>query len=136
MKTAIIVNRSVFLAGATAALALAAMGFAGSAHARDNVFWSVGMDSPGVSLNVGNAGPMYMQAQPVYVEPAPIYYQPRPVYVRRAPVYVQRLPVYYARPHSWNRRHGGHYVQASRPGYGAGYYGRGYAPVSQVYYQR
>ena len=114
MKTAIMVNRSVFLAGATATLALAAMSFAGSAHARDNVFWSVGMGAPGVSLNVGNAGPVYMQSQPVYVQPE---------------------PVYYARPYGWNRRHGGQYVQAARPGYGAGYYGPGYASVSHAYYQ-
>ena len=142
MKTAIMINRSVFLAGATATLALAAMSFAGSAHARDNVFWSVGMGAPGVSLNVGNAGPVYMQSQPVYVQPEPVYYQPepvyyqpRPVYVRPAPVYVQPEPVYYGRPYGWNRRHGGQYVQAARPGYGAGYYGPGYASVSQAYYQ-
>ena len=136
MKTAIMVNQSVFLAGVTATLALAAMSFADSAHARDNVFWSVGMGAPGVSLSVGNAGPGYMEAQPVYIQPEPIYYQPRTVYVRPAPVYVQPLPVYYARPYGWNRRHGGRYVQASRPGFGGGYYGRGYAPVSPVYYQR
>ena len=134
MKTAIMVNRSVVLAGATAALAVAALSFAGSAQARDDVFWSVGVGAPGVALNVGNAGPVYMQPQPVYV-PAPVYYEPRPVYVRPAPVYVQPQPVYYGRP-GWNRRHGGRYVQAPRPGYGGGYYGPRYAPVSQVYYQR
>src|ERR1035437_6530778 len=80
MKTAIMVNQSVFLAGVTATLALAAMSFADSAHARDNVFWSVGMGAPGVSLSVGSAGPAYMQAQPVYVQPEPIYYQPRPAF--------------------------------------------------------
>lgn len=136
MKTAIMVNRSVVLAGATAALAVAALSFAGSAQARDDVFWSVGVGAPGVALNVGNAGPVYMQPQPVYVQPAPVYYEPRPVFVRPAPVYVQPQPVYYGRPYGWNRRHGGQYVQAPRPGYGAGYYGPGYAPVSQVYYQR
>lgn len=135
MKTAIMVNRSVVVAGATAALAVAALGFAGSAQARDNVFWSVGMGAPGVSVNVGNAGPVYMQAQPVYVQPEPIYYQPRPVFVRPAPVYVQAQPVYYERSYGWNRRHGGHYLQVPRPGYGAGYYGPGYASVSQVSYQ-
>jgi len=129
------VNRSVVVAGATAALALAALSFTGAAQARDNVSWSVGVGAPGVSLNVGNAGPLYMQAQPVYVQPEPIYYEPRPVFVRPAPVFVQPQPVYYERPYGWNRRHGGHYVQAPRPGYGAGYYGPGYAPVSQVYYQ-
>ncbi len=134
MKTAIMENRSVFLAGATAALALAAMSFAGSAHARDDLSWSVGVGAPGMSLNVSNAGPMYMQ--PVYVQPEPVYYQPRPVYVRPAPVYMQPLPVYYARPYGWNRRHGGRYLQASRVGYGAGYYAPRYASASPVYYQR
>src|SRR5674476_1563672 len=123
MKTAIMpTHRTVFVAGATVALALAAMSFAGSAHARDNVFWSVGVGAPGVSLNVGNAG-VYMQPQPVYVQPAPVYYQP-------SPVYYQPQPVYYGR--GWNRRHVGAYVQAPR----AGYYSRDRAPVTQVYYQQ
>jgi len=121
MKTAIMVNRSVFLTGATAALALAAMSFAGSAQARDDVFWSVGVGAPGVSLNMSNAGPVFMQAQPVYFQPAPIYYQPRPVLVRPVPIYLQRQPLYYGHPHGWSR-HGGPYVQALRTGYGAGYY--------------
>jgi hypothetical protein len=112
MKTAIMINRPVFLAGATAALALAAMSFAGSAHARDDLSWSVGVGAPGMSLNLSNAGPMYMQ--PVYIQPEPVYYQPRPVYIRQAPVYMRSLPVYYARPYGWNRRHGGQYPYASR----------------------
>jgi len=135
MKTAIKANRSVVVAGAAATLAIAAMGFAGAAQARDDVFWSVGVGTPGVSLNVGNAGPVYVQPapvyyqpQPVYVQPAPVYYQPQPVFVRPAPMYVQPQPVYYGRPHGWNRRHGGQYVEAPRYGYG-----QGYAPV---YYQR
>ncbi|MCJ7798770.1 MAG: hypothetical protein MUP33_03265, partial [Polaromonas sp.] len=80
MKTAIKSNRTIILASASAALAVAAMGFAGAAQARDDVFWSVGVGSPGVSLNVGNAPPVYVQPQPVYVQPAPVYYQPRPVF--------------------------------------------------------
>lgn len=106
MKTATMVNRSVFAAGVTATLMLAALSYAGSAHARDDVFWSVGVGSPGVSLNVGNAGPVYMHAQPVYVQAAPVYYQAPPVYVRPAPVYYQAQPVYYVRPHGWDRHHG------------------------------
>lgn len=128
MKIAIMVNRSVFVAGTTAVLALAALGFAGSAHARDDVFWSVGVGAPGVSLSVGNAGPVYMQAAPLYYQPEPIYYQPRQVYV-------QPQAVYYERPHGWNRRHGGRYIQESRPSYGGGYYGPRHSPVSQVIYQ-
>lgn len=129
MKTAIMVKHSVFMAGATATLAVAALGFAGSAQARDDVYWSVGVGAPGVSLNVGNAGPMYMQPEPIYYQPAPIYYRPRAVYV-------QPQAVYYDRPHGWNRRHGGRYVQESRPSYGGGYYGQRYAPVTQVDYRR
>ncbi len=146
MKTAIKTNRSVAMAGAAAALAVAALGFAGAAQARDDVYWSVGVGSPGVSVNVGNAFPVYTPA-PVYVQPAPVYYQPAPVYVRPAPVYYQPAPVfvqprpYYGPPqvvyvqpgnrHGWYKKHGrdrdddGH-----RGGYG---YRQGYAPV---YYQR
>ena len=128
MKTTIKSNHSAMVAGAAAALALAAMGFASSAQARDNVYWSVGVGSPGVSVNVGNGFPVYVEPLPVYIQPRPVYVQPAPVYYRPAPVYVEPLPVYYGRPYGWNRRHGGHYMQAPRPGYGAGY-----APV---YYQR
>ena len=136
MKTAIMDNRSVFMAGATAVLALAALSFAGSAQARDNVFWSVDVGAPGVSLNVGNAGPVYMQAQPVYVEPAPVYYyQQRPVFVRPAPFYLQPQAVYYDHPYRSHRRHGGRYMQGPGPGSGDGYYGPRHSPVSQVYYQ-
>lgn len=136
MKIAIMHSRSAFLAGATATLAMAALVFADSAQARDNVYWSMGVGAPGVSLNVGNAGPVYGQVQPAYFEPEPIYYRPSPVYVRPASIYVQPLPVYYGRPYGWNQRHGRQHVQAPRPGYGGGYYDRNYSPVSQVVYQR
>jgi hypothetical protein len=139
MKTAIKTNRSVALAGATAALAVAALGFAGAAQARDDVYWSVGVGSPGVSVNVGNAYPVYTPA-PVYVQPAPVYYQPAPVYVRPAPVFVQPRPYYYGPPQvvyvqpghrGWHKRHG---HDRDDDGYRGGYgYRQGYAPV---YYQR
>ena len=83
MKTAIKANRSLALAGAVATLAVAAMGFAGAAQARDNVSFSVGIGVPGVAVGVTNAYPVYPQPvyqQPVYVQPAPVYYAPRPVY--------------------------------------------------------
>ena len=136
MKIAIMPSRSVFLAGATATVAMVALVFADSAQARDNVYWSVDVGAPDVSLNVGNAAPAYGYAQPVYFEPEPIYYQSRPVYVRPAPIYVQPLPVYYGRPYGWNQRHGRQHMQALRPGYGGGYYDRNYGPVQQVVYQR
>lgn len=131
MKTATQATRSAVLAGAAAALAIAAMGFAGAAQARDNVYWSVGVGTPGAVVNVGNAGiyqpPVYIQPQPVYVEPAPVYYQPRPVYVQPAPVYYAPQPVYYERPHHRHYREG-FYREAPR-----GYYGQAYRPVE---YQR
>lgn len=144
MKTAIKSNRSIILGSAAAALAVVAMGFAGAAQARDNVYWSVGVGSPGVSVNLGNApqvyaqpAPVYYQPAPVYVEPAPVYYQPRPVYVRPAPVYFAPQPMYYGNPgrgrgHGRGHGHGGQYMQAPQQVYGGGYYG----PVTRVDYDR
>lgn len=140
MQTVIKSNRSVVVAGFMATLAVAAMGFAGSAQARDNVYWSVGVGTPGAVVNVGNVGsvyqprPVYVQPQPVYVQPAPVYYQPQPVFVRPQPVYVAPYPVYQQRPYRHHRRHGGqggYYQPEARGGYEG--YGPGYAPV---YYQR
>ena len=151
MKTNIKTSRSIVVASAMTTLAVAAIGFAGSAQARENVYWSVGVGTPAAVVNVGNVGsvyqqqpvyvqpqPVYVQPQPVYVQPAPVYYQPRPVFVRPQPVYVQPQPVYYERPRGHHRRHGDYYEQGPRNG---GYYeqgqrngyGPGYAPV---YYQR
>ena len=146
MHTNVKTNRSAKLAGAVATLAVAAMGFAGNAQARDNISWSVGVGIPGTVVNVGNGGyypqpvyvqpqpvyvqpqPVYVQPQPVYVEPAPVYYQPRPVFVRPAPVYLAPQPIYYGRPHGRHWRNGGEYMQNQGNGYGPGY--------GQVYYQR
>ncbi|MEO6016744.1 MAG: hypothetical protein ABIP46_05770 [Polaromonas sp.] len=129
MKTFNKSNRTVAMAGVAATLALAAMGFAGAAQARDNVSFSVGIGVPGVAVGVTNAYPVYQQ--PVYVQPAPVYYQPAPVYYRPAPVYYQPAPVYvapqpvyYGRPHGWHGRHGGGYYVAPQRGYAPVYYGR------------
>lgn len=62
---------------AAVALAAAALGTASAAHARSDVYFSIGV-----------------QGVPVYAEPAPVYVQPRPVYVQPRPVYVQPRPVY------------------------------------------
>ena len=136
--------------GAAGALAMAALGFAGAAQARDNVYWSVGVGTPGAVVSVGNVGsvyqqpvypqPVYVQPQPVYVQPRPVYVQPEPVYyeqpqryynsspvyVRPAPVYVAPQPIYYERPYNQWRGHGyrGHHGDR---------YGQTYAPVQ---YQR
>lgn len=105
---------SKLVLGAT--LVIAALGVSTAAHARSDVYFSVGV-----------------QGAPVYVEPAPIYVQPRPIYVQPRPVYVQP-PVYsapvevYVRPAQpvydysyederawrraeWRRRHWRHHHQ-------------------------
>ncbi len=141
MKTVMKTNRSLVVASGMATLAVAAMGFVGSAQARDNVLWSVGVGTPGAVVNVGNVGsvyqpqpvyvqpqPVYVQPQPVYVQPAPVYYQPRQVIVQPQAVYGVPQPAYYGHPrHGGHRRHDGYYVEAPRG------YGQGYAPA---YYPR
>ena len=137
LTTGLSAKRSALIAGATAALAVAAMGFASSAEARGDVQFSVGVGLPGVSVGVSNAYPVYGgYPQPVYVEPAPVYVQPRPVYVQPAPVYyeppqvyyqprpvyVQPAPVYYGRPHGWQGRHSGYYRDRDGDGRPDGYY--------------
>lgn len=104
---------------AAAAVTLAGFGLAGAARA-DNVYWSVGVSSPGVQLGVANAPPMVVMPQPVYVQAPPVYMQASPVYLASRPVvYVQpTAPVLMAPTR---------YIQAGwqRPGYGPGY-GRGW----------
>lgn len=124
-------NRSIAVSSVMAACALAAIGFTASAQARDNVYWSVGVGSPGVSVGVTNARPVfaqpvyaqpvYVQQQPVYVQPRPVYVQPEPVYVQPRPYYVQQEPVYVVpERHHWHRSHhqyqNGYYVQSAAPG--------------------
>jgi hypothetical protein len=79
-----------------AALAVVLGGFAAAsaAHARSDVFFSIGVQSPGV----------YVQPAPVYVEPAPVYVQPRPVYVQPQPYYAPAQTYYYG-----ERRYGHRY---------------------------
>lgn len=129
MKTAIKANRSAVLAGAAATLAIAVMGFAGAAQARDNVYWSVGVGSPGIDVNVGNAypaypQPVYVQPQPVYVQPAPVYVQPAPVYLRPRPVVVAPYPVYrtgWVRPGYYGERWREREEWRERRGHGHGH---------------
>ena len=99
-------RRSALMAGAAAALAIAAMGFAGAADARDDVSFSVGIGVPGVSFGATNAYPVYAQPvyieqQPIYVQPRPVYVQPAPIYYRQPPVYAQPAPVYYGAPQAY-----------------------------------
>lgn len=74
---------------ATAALTLGALAVASAAHARSDVYFSIGIQSPGY-----------------YVQPAPVYVQPRPVYLP--------APAYYGR-HDNDRRHGGQYRERRGP---------------------
>ena len=84
---------------ATAAFALGALAVASAAHAGSDVYFSVGIQSPGY----------YVQPAPLYMQPAPVYVQPRPVYMPS--------PGYYER-HDNDRRYGGHYYGERRGPYG------------------
>jgi len=83
---------------AAAALAVAAAGVTSAAHARSDVYLSIGV-----------------QGAPVYYEPAPVYVQPRPVYVQPQPVYVAPQPVY-RYDDGWRYRDHGHRRYARRYG--------------------
>lgn len=110
------INRSVYATAAAAALALAAFGATGAAQAR-NVFWSVGVNSPGVALGFSNAPPVYYQPQPVYVQPQPVYMEPQGYYVEPGPIYRAGWvrPGYYGE--RWRGR-GGRHEQHSQHGHG------------------
>jgi len=85
---------AVMAAGAWAASAVVS-----EAEARDSVYWSIGIQSPGVAVGVANAPPV------VYGPPAGYYYQPRPVVVAPQPIY------YYDddyRPRHWKKGHKHH----------------------------
>lgn len=116
------------LAGAAIALAT----FAGAAQARSNVYWSVGVNSPGFNVGVAPAAPYYGYGQPVYVAPPPpVYVQPRGVYYAPQPVYMAPRPVYYEppayygppRPAFYGGRGGGGY-RGQPHGHGGGWHGR------------
>jgi hypothetical protein len=110
---------------AAVALALGAAGMTSAAHARSDVYFSVGVQAgPGVFQEPApvyvqpqpvyvQPAPVYVQPQSVYVQPAPLYVQPRPVYVQPRPVYVQPPPVYAAPPEV--------YVRRGPPAYGYAY---------------
>jgi len=66
---------------------------ASPAQARD-VYWSIGVNSPGVSMGVSNARPVYVQP------PVVVYHRPPPVVYHTAPtVVVQQPPVVVYRPY-------------------------------------
>ena len=79
-------------------LVIGALGFAGSAQARDNVYWSLGVGGPGVAVGVGNVPPVVYAPPPVYVAPQPVYVRPRPVYMAPPPAYYAPPVVYRPAP--------------------------------------
>ena len=95
------INLSASSLVAVGALALAALGMASSAQAGD-VFWSIGVNSPGLQVGVANGAPMVLVQQPVYIQPYPVYREPRVVYRQprfvyeepRQVVYVRQAPVF------------------------------------------
>lgn len=107
---------------------------ASQAHARD-VYWSVGVNSPGVSIGASNA-PVVVHQPPAYYYAPPVVVQPAPVYYHRPPAVVYGPPVVYApprpvvigghwrdRPGRWDDRgHGhGHWHDRGR-GHGRGHH--------------
>ena len=133
------INRSVSALVVAASVAVAALGLTGAAQAQ-NVYWSVGVSSPGMQLGVANGPPVMVVQQPMY-EPVyqpvyqPVYRAPRPVYVAPPPpppvVYVQPAPVYMAPPQyiqadwgypdhgrRWHHGHGHHESERFEHGHG------------------
>ena len=88
---------------AAVALALGAIVAASSAHARSDVFFSIGVQVPGV----------YVQPMPVYVQPMPVYVQPRQYYAP-APHFYAPAPIYYQR-HDNGRHYGAQQWQGRGP---------------------
>jgi len=91
MKAKTSVKTLAVLACATA-LTLGASG-AAQAHG-DNIYWSIGVASPGVHVGVASAPPVVMHPPVVYMPP------PRPVMY--AP-----MPVVYGPPPGWRHHHRG-----------------------------
>jgi hypothetical protein len=87
---------------ATVAVVLAAFGAASAAHARSDVIFSIGVQSPGYGYGYVQPAPIYVEPAPVYVAPPPVYYTPRPVYVQPQVSYYGHSR--YERHHEW--RHG------------------------------
>ncbi|WP_291010508.1 hypothetical protein [Hydrogenophaga sp.] len=98
---------------------------AGAAQARGDtdVYWSIGINQPGVSVGVSNAPPVvYREPRVVYREPVVVYREPRVVYreprvVYQRPVVVAPAPVIYQswghprfddrrgyKKHKWHKR--------------------------------
>lgn len=95
---------------ATVAVVLGGFAAASAAHARSDVVFSIGIQSPGYGYV--QPAPVYVQPAPVYVEPAPVYVAPQTYYAPR-PVYVQPQVSYYGYRH--HRRYDGRYERRWGP---------------------
>jgi len=125
-------NRSLRSLLAGTGLALIALVGAGTAQARGDVNWSLGISSPGVVVDVDHGRGVRVLPPSVYLAPAPpppsvIYYPsaPQPVYYA-PPVYVAPSPIY--ERHDRGRHHyQDHYRHHDRHhghGYSHGYHDR------------
>ncbi len=94
-----------------AAVLVAGLVAASAAHARSDVFLSIGVN---VLFGYVEPAPVYVQPAPVYAQPQPVYVQPQPVYVQPYPVYTQPQPVYYGSHRHHGRR--GHWRDHDRDG--------------------
>lgn len=89
MKAKSLLKPLAALAGAAALL----LG-AGAAQAHgDNIYWSIGVGSPGVHVGVASAPPVVAYPPVVYMPP------PRPV------IYAPAVPVVYGPPPGWRHHH-------------------------------
>lgn len=74
-------------------------GAASLAQARDDVYWSIGVNSPGVSVGVTNTRPVAVYPAPVIVHsPPPVVYGPPPVVYAPPPVIYSPPPSRSVRP--------------------------------------
>jgi hypothetical protein len=107
-------SRSVAKAMAACALLIGVAAYSASARA-DDIYWSIGLGSPGVTIGMTNARPLpiFVQPQPqhYYVQPATVYVHPGAIYAQPVPIYVQPRPVYQqgwavqGRPHGKGPKH-------------------------------
>ena len=79
------------LASAVLAAGVWALSAGATTAQAQNVYWSIGVHSPGVAVGVANTPPVvYHHAPPVvYHRPPPVVYQAVPQVVYQAPVVVQ-----------------------------------------------
>jgi len=104
--TAIVVARSARHWWVATALMAACTG---AVQAQD-IYWSLGMSSPGVQLGVSNAPPVMMYPQPVIVQ-RPVMVAPQVVYVQNMPMVAPPVTYYSPWPpgQAWGHRHGRHH---------------------------